>query len=127
MFAIPSMYSLLVHQMDVKTAFLNGDLDEEIYMDQAGYAKIISSVMYLMCTSRPDIAYSVPRLSRYTLSEGYCDAKCISENNDLHHTIGSVFTLAGAKVSWRSPKQTCIARSTMESEFITLKLVGRKV
>ncbi|XP_074323167.1 uncharacterized protein LOC141660104 [Apium graveolens] len=34
MFAIAAMQNLTVHQMDVKTAFLNGDIDEEIYMEQ---------------------------------------------------------------------------------------------
>ena len=29
-----SLRKLKVHQMDVKTAFLNGDLDEDIYMEQ---------------------------------------------------------------------------------------------
>ncbi|XP_074298900.1 secreted RxLR effector protein 161-like [Silene latifolia] len=115
--------------------------------------------MYLMCSSRPDIAYSVGRLSRYThnpghdhwsalvrllkylkgtadfglsycgyppVLEGYCDAKWISESKDIHSTSGYVFTLAGAAVSWRSSKQTCIARSTMESEFIALELAGRE-
>ena len=32
--AIAALRNLKVHQMDVKTAFLNGDLDEEIYMEQ---------------------------------------------------------------------------------------------
>ena len=32
--AMAAIFDLQIHQMDVKTAFLNGDLNEEIYMDQ---------------------------------------------------------------------------------------------
>ncbi|XP_068338880.1 uncharacterized protein [Pyrus communis] len=32
--AIAALHNMEIHQMDVKTAFLNGDLDEEIYMEQ---------------------------------------------------------------------------------------------
>ena len=32
--SLAASYGLLIHQMDVKTTFLNGELEEDIYMDQ---------------------------------------------------------------------------------------------
>ena len=37
-----------------------------------------------------------------------------------------MFILGGEAISWKSTKQTYIARSTLESEFIALELVGQK-
>lgn len=34
LFALTSIYDLHVHQMNIKTTFLNGDLEEKVYMEQ---------------------------------------------------------------------------------------------
>ena len=58
--------------------------------------------------------------------EGYTDANWISDTKDTKSTSGYVFTIGGAAVSWKSSKQTCIARFTMESEFIALDKAGEE-
>ena len=58
--------------------------------------------------------------------EGYCDANWITGIKDTKSTSGYVFTLGGEAMSWNSSKQTCIARSTMELEFIALDKSGEE-
>ncbi|GJU30510.1 zinc finger, CCHC-type containing protein [Tanacetum coccineum] len=138
--ALTDIHNLVIHQMDVKTTFLNSDLDEEVYMkqpkgfvmpdmreadvilgikikrenkgivitqspyiekilkkfnredcspvstpmylieklkpnagkpvDQLKYSRAIGCLMYAMTSTRPDIAYAVDRLSRFTSNPG---------------------------------------------------------
>ena len=49
-----------------------------------------------------------------------------SDTKDSKSTSGYLFTLGGGAVSWKSSKQTCIVRSTMESEFIVLDKASEK-
>ncbi|KAL0291149.1 UNVERIFIED_CONTAM: Retrovirus-related Pol polyprotein from transposon TNT 1-94, partial [Sesamum radiatum] len=58
--------------------------------------------------------------------EGFCDAKWATDNDEVGSTSGYDFTLGGGAISWKSAKQTCVARSTMEFEFIALELVGQE-
>ncbi|TYK23174.1 retrotransposon protein, putative, Ty1-copia subclass [Cucumis melo var. makuwa] len=186
--AISTLHGFEIHQMDVKTTFLNGSniniikatkqmLANKFEMKDMGvadvilgknngdsiaqleYYRIIGSLMYIMSYTRPDIAYAVSKLSRYTSNpgqdhwkailrmlgylkhtknyrlhytrypvvlEGYSDANWTSSTKNSKSTSGYIFTLGGGVVSWKSSKQTCIARSTMESDFIALDKIGEE-
>ena len=49
---------------------------------------------------------------------GYIDSDFQSDLDFRKSTSGCVFTLRGRAISWRSIKQSCIADSTMEAEYV---------
>ncbi|XP_050147510.1 secreted RxLR effector protein 161-like [Malus sylvestris] len=50
--------------------------------------------------------------------KGYTDSDLASDLDDRKSTSGYIFLLGGSAVSWKSAKQTVIATSTMEVEFV---------
>ena len=55
---LASIYGLFVQQMDVKTVFLNGELDEEIYMEQPeGFILSIKKYFLKNTHSKLDLGY----------------------------------------------------------------------
>ena len=59
---IVAIYELELHQMDVKTAYLNGDLEENVYMDQPmGF--LVEGKEHMVCKLNKSI-YSLKQASR---------------------------------------------------------------
>nr|GEY14154.1 retrotransposon protein putative Ty1-copia subclass [Tanacetum cinerariifolium] len=79
--AIVAYYDYEIWQMDVKTAFLNGHLFEEVYMEQPEgfvnpkypnhrmqnipYASAVGSIMYAVRCTRPDAAFAQNMTCRF--------------------------------------------------------------
>jgi hypothetical protein len=49
---------------------------------------------------------------------GYSDADFAGDTNDRSSTSGSIFFFRGGPVAWSSKKQSCIALSTTEAEYV---------
>ena len=62
MMALVAHYDLELHQMDVKTAFLNGDLEETIYMEQPE-CLVSEETKHLVCKLKKSI-YGLKQASR---------------------------------------------------------------
>nr|GEY72985.1 zinc finger, CCHC-type [Tanacetum cinerariifolium] len=107
--ALSAIHDLVIHQMDVITAFLNGDLDEEIYIKQPEgfvmparesrleYFRDIGCLMYAMISTRPDIGFAIGNLSSGypSVIEGYSDASWINNMKEDHSSSS-----AGNEAEW---------------------------
>ena len=57
---------------------------------------------------------------------GYSDADWAGDVADRKSTSGYVFLFGGAAISWKSSKQTCVALSTAEAEYIALSAASQE-
>ena len=57
---------------------------------------------------------------------GYSDANWAGDLDDRKSTSGYVFKMSGAAISWMSKKQTCVALSTAEAEYMALSMAAQE-
>jgi hypothetical protein len=104
-------------------------------VDQKAYRSMIGSLLYL-CASRPDIMLSVKRIPRYLVAtpcfriwypkgstfdlNGYSDSDYAGCKVDRKSTSGTCQFLGRSLVSWSSKKQTLVALSTTEAEYVAV-------
>ncbi|GJY38718.1 zinc finger, CCHC-type containing protein [Tanacetum coccineum] len=141
--AMTSIHNLIIHQMDVKTAFLNGDLEEGSKFDESGKGVIICLYVddMLIFGHRPISEYSYDiQVEKVIANNGqavvhmsnFIVIGClmiiamtcteISNTEDNSSTSKWVFLLGGGAISWASKKQTCITGSIKRnSEFVGVK------
>ena len=72
---------------------------------------------YLKGTQQYGLLYSKSDSSNCV---GFSDADWGCDLDDRKSTSGYVFQVGGTAISWRSKKQTCVALSTAEAEYIAL-------
>ncbi|GJX42987.1 hypothetical protein Tco_0259663 [Tanacetum coccineum] len=84
------------------------------------YRSMIGSLMYLTA-SRPDIQFAVslwyPRDSPFVL-EAYSDSDYASSHGDRKSTTGRCQFLGRRLISWQCKKQTIVATSSTEAEYV---------
>jgi len=117
------------------------------------YRSAVGSLIYLMVATRPDISWTVSKLSQFlekpgithvnavkrlmkyiqgtksyqlifTKTEGHLighvDAEWGNDPTDRRSTTGYIFTFGSAPISWKTHKQSTVALSSCEAEYMAL-------
>ncbi|GKA54893.1 putative ribonuclease H-like domain-containing protein [Tanacetum coccineum] len=114
--AYASFKDFVVYQMDVKSAFLYGKIEEEVYVCQPPVFEDL------------DFPNRVYKDSPFDL-EAYTDSDYAGASLDMKSTIGGCQFLRIRLISWQCKKQNVVAKSTTEVDAVRQKVnaAGQKV
>lgn len=83
---------------------------------------------YLQGTKEKGILYSRSKneINAADALVGFVDADYASDKNSRKSTTGCMFQFNGSPISWFSKRQTCIALSSAEAEYVALTEAGKE-
>ncbi|GJV28032.1 retrovirus-related pol polyprotein from transposon TNT 1-94 [Tanacetum coccineum] len=115
--AFAAHMNMVVYQMDVKTAFLNGNLREEARPTEKHLNAVKRIFRYLKGTVHRGLWYLKDSSIALTT---FADADHVGRQDTRRSTSGSMQLLGDRLVSWPSKRQKSAAISNMEAEYIAL-------
>ncbi|GJR97752.1 ribonuclease H-like domain-containing protein [Tanacetum coccineum] len=127
--AFASYMGFIVYQMDVKSAFLYGKIDEEVYVSQPpGFQdpknpekvyKVVKALYGLHQAPRAWVSSHSKDLSFKCDQKEFLDSDYAGANLDRKSTNGALSILGRRLITWQCKKKTIVATSTTEAEYIT--------
>jgi hypothetical protein len=82
----------------------------------------VHCIEYLLATKNDGICFDGNKLEL----EGFVDASWADNSDDRRSTCGFVFKFSGGPVPWKSNRQSIIATSTTEAEYVAMNLTARE-
>ena len=108
------LYLALVSRPDI--SFSVGQVARFIESHNTSHIKAVRRIISYLCGTQSHGICFTESLEKSVI--GYCDADYAGCTDTRKSTTGSVFLLHGGPIAWCSRRQSCIATSTTEAEYV---------